>query len=74
MKMHTIPFSSLLFTVLLAACSSTPQPESSTQGQATYQAQNAQQVPIPKTAAEVPGPPSGTAMTTWKPNEIERVK
>ena len=33
----------------------------------------AQQVPIPTTAAEVPGPPSGTAMTTAYVESVARM-
>ncbi len=33
----------------------------------------AQQVPLPKTAAEVPGPPSGTAMTPAYVQSVGRV-
>jgi hypothetical protein len=33
----------------------------------------AQQVPIPTTAAQVPGPPSGTAMTTAYVQSVGRI-
>jgi hypothetical protein len=47
------------FAMLLAACSSTPSPQTSTQVQVPTQAQSAQQVPIPQTAADVHGPVVG---------------
>src|SRR5271165_6398585 len=50
-------------TMLLVACTSATPPQTSTQAQTPAQLQP-QQVPIPTTAAEVPGPVPGNKMTT----------
>src|SRR5271167_2698586 len=62
MKLHRILFTSFLSAALLIACGPTPSPQTSTQVQNPTQAQP-QQVPIPTTAAQVPGPVPGNTMT-----------
>lgn len=53
---------SCIFVSVLVACSATPPPQTQTNVQPPAQVQP-QQVPIPKTASDVPGPVPGNTMT-----------